>query len=107
MAKTGCGKRHYSSFSSSGDSSEGSSIIPTQQVQVSTFDKWKRGMDRQYDTLTWLCCEVDKKNRSLVSSIYFKVCGCKVSPWLLFESAFSKLKVVGSHSHVGEEKSAW
>ena len=31
-------------------------------------------MDREYNTLTWLCCEVDKKNCSLVSSMFWKVC---------------------------------
>ena len=30
-------------------------------------------MDRQYNTLPWLCCEVGKKNNSLVSSMHCKV----------------------------------
>ena len=41
-------------------------------MQVSTFDQWKRDMDRTYKAL--LSCEVDKKNRSLVSSMFCKVC---------------------------------
>ena len=60
---------------SSSDSSfdDKSSKKSKRQVKVSTFDKWKRDMDRDYNTLTWLCCELDKKTRLLVSSLYCKV----------------------------------
>jgi len=71
---TGRKKRRYSSITSSDDSAECLSKMSRRQVQVSVFDKWKRGLDRQCNTNTWLCCDVGKKSGSLVSSMYWKVC---------------------------------
>ena len=51
--------------SSNSSFDDNSSKKSKRQVKVSTFDKWKRDMDRDYNTLTWLCHEVDKKNRLL------------------------------------------
>ena len=35
---------------------------PTRQVTKATFDKWQRDNDRDYQTLTWLRCELERDN---------------------------------------------
>ncbi len=63
-------------------------------MQISTFDKWKRNMDKDYSTLTWLCCEVDKKNRSLVC----KVCR-EYEDRIVSLTNFSPVWINGSYNH--------
>ncbi len=67
-------------------------------MQISTFDKWKRDMDKNYSTLTWLCCEVDKKNRSLVSSMFCKVCR-EYEDRIVSLRNFSPVWINGSYNH--------
>ena len=44
------------------------------QVQVLTFEKWQRELDKENNTLLWLCGERDRRERLLVSTLYCKVC---------------------------------
>ena len=94
-------KRLYNSKlgpASNSDSSfdDNSSKKSKRQVKVSTFDMWKRDMDRDYKTLTWLCHEVDKKTRLLVSSLYCKVA---MQDKILSLRNFSSVWINGSYNH--------
>ena len=44
------------------------------QVGVSTFEKWQREFEREYQSLLWLRCDKDEVNRSLVATLYCEVC---------------------------------
>lgn len=45
------------------------------QVQKTTFEKWQRELDKEYSSCSWLGCVItDKANRSLVSTLWYKVC---------------------------------
>ena len=44
------------------------------QVGMSTCEKWQREFDREYQSLLWLRCDKDEANRSLVATLYCKVC---------------------------------
>ena len=44
------------------------------QVQVSTFNKWQRELDKEHSSLVWLRCDRDKDDQLLVSTVYCKVC---------------------------------
>ncbi|KAL5506170.1 hypothetical protein EMCRGX_G007757 [Ephydatia muelleri] len=50
------------------------SVAKKRQVTVSTFEKWQREYDRDHQTLTWLKCEKDRENRSLVGTLWCHVC---------------------------------
>ena len=65
-------KRGCSSSSSTGSSMDMKRAKC--QVQLSTFDKWKRELDREHDTMLWLYCDNDKADRLLVSTLWCKVC---------------------------------
>ena len=42
------------------------------QVSVSTFKRWQRSFDSEYQTLTWLKC--DKENQNRVSVLWCSAC---------------------------------
>ena len=55
------------------------------QVAISTFDKWQWKFNWEHQTLTWLRCDRDKRNRSLVALLWYsayreyrgKICSTK------------------------------
>ena len=61
-------------MSGSGCSSSSSSKRAKRQVTVATFEKWRREQDREHNTLVWLCCDRDRADRLLVSTLWCKVC---------------------------------
>ena len=61
-----------SSFISSDPSSEAKKAKC--QISVSTFEKWQRNFDRDHQTLTWLNCDKDKRDRGLVALLWCSVC---------------------------------
>ena len=65
--------------STSASTSRGSVGDPTQkkakrQVSVATFEKWQRNFDREQQTLAWLRCDVDQKDRGLVALLWCSAC---------------------------------
>ena len=56
-----------------GCSSSSSSKRAKLQVTVATFEKWRREQDREHNTLVWLCCDWDRADRLLVSTLWCKV----------------------------------
>ena len=70
-------KRRYSvSFSSNSSSTDDSTTAKRlkRQVQLSTFEKWQRELDKEHNMLPWHCCEQDRREQSLVSTLHCKVC---------------------------------
>jgi len=55
-------------------SSQSSAKKAKRQVGVSTFEKWQREFEREYQSLLWLWCDKDEANRSLVATLYCEVC---------------------------------
>jgi len=55
-------------------SSQSSAKKAKRQVGVSTFEKWQREFEREYQSLLWLRCDKDDVNRSLVATLYCEVC---------------------------------
>ena len=58
----------------SGSSSSSSSKKPKRQVSVATFDKWRREYERDYQAMSWLRCDVDQQNKSLVAQLWCDAC---------------------------------
>ena len=64
-------------------SSQSSAKKAKRQVGVSTFEKWQREFEREYQSLLCLQCDKDEANQSLVATvkcadglrIVFKACG--------------------------------
>ena len=44
------------------------------QVSKTTFDKWKRVYEQDYQAVTWLRCSMDSTNKSVVSTLWCSVC---------------------------------
>ena len=44
------------------------------QVALTTFEKWQRNLDAQHQTLTWLKCDKDAKDKNLVSLLWCSAC---------------------------------
>ena len=66
----------FSSTSASGSSTSSGPQAKKakRQVSVATFEKWQRNYDKEHQTLTWLKCEVDKSDRSLVALLWCLAC---------------------------------
>ena len=44
-------------------------------VEYGTFSKWRRELDREHETMLWLCCSSEKKDKkTLVTQLTCKVC---------------------------------
>ena len=65
-----------SSFSSNSSSTDDATTARRlkRQVQVSTFEKWQKELDKEHNILLWLCYKWDRRERLLVSTLYCKVC---------------------------------
>ena len=70
--------RSYEQSSSSTSTSDTSDACLTKkakrQVSVSTFKKWQRNFDHDHQTLTWLRCDKDHRDRDLVELLWCAVC---------------------------------
>ena len=36
------------------------------KASISTFNKWKTQFEREHNTLSWLCCDVNKDDKTVV-----------------------------------------
>ena len=43
-------------------------------VTVTTFNKWKSQFERNYSTLSWLCCDVGKENKTVIETLWCEAC---------------------------------
>ena len=76
-------------------------------MSVSTFEKWQREYDREYQSLLWLRCNKDGTNRSVVETLWCDVCRrfedrirgmCNFSPAWLAGSTNHKTSNVLDHA---------
>ena len=44
------------------------------QVSVLTYKKWQTNYEQEYQTLSWLRCDVDERDKSLVGLLWCAVC---------------------------------
>ena len=44
------------------------------QVKRATFEKWQRDFEKDYQSMSWLRCEVEKSDKDLVSKLFCLVC---------------------------------
>ena len=65
------------------------------QVTVATFEKWKSQYELQYKTLSWLKCDIDTDDKTLVSSLWCQACR-KHERSITGMKNFSRAWVVGS-----------
>ncbi len=65
-------KRCLTSSDSSG--SEITQKRAKRQVKYSTFEKWRRELNREHRCLEWLKCDRDEHDRNLVSTLWCNVC---------------------------------
>ena len=74
LKKRRCSGSSFSSNSSSTDDATTAKRLK-RQVQVSTFEKWQQELVKEHNTLRlWLCCERDRREWLLVSTLCCKVC---------------------------------
>ena len=46
------------------------------QVKYSTFEKWRRQLNREHRCLEWLKCDREERDRNLLSTLWCDVCRC-------------------------------
>ena len=68
------------------------------QVSVATFKKWQTNYEQEYQSLTWLCCDVDERDRSLVGLLWCAVCR-RFEERIRGVNNFSNVWVTGSTNH--------
>ena len=44
------------------------------QVSVATFNKWKSQYERDHQAMSWLRCDIDQQDRSLVAQLWCEAC---------------------------------
>ena len=64
------------------------------QVMKATFDKWQQEYERDHQTLSWLCCDLEW-DKHHVASLYCAVCK-KYEDSLKFLKSFSRAWITGS-----------
>ena len=87
------GQKHTVELSSEKDPGP-SKKAPKRQVTKSAFEKWQREHKRQYSTLSWFCCELDREKVHMVS---LSCAACKkYEPYIVSLKNFSKAWISGS-----------
>ena len=82
--------------------SQGSSVTESKkcrrQVTVATFNKWQKQYEREHRTLSWLRCDVDSRDKSLVDVVWCDACR-KHEKRLTGLKNFSHAWITGSYNH--------
>lgn len=68
------------------------------QVTKDTFQKWQGNYERDYQSMVWLCAELDSQDKSLVSTLSCAVCQKHVSRICGIKN-FSRAWIDGSTNH--------
>ena len=68
------------------------------QITYSTFEKWQRQFNIEYQSLSWLRCDKDKNDKSVVSTLWCEVCRQYENKICSFKN-FSKSWIEGSGNH--------
>ena len=65
------------------------------QVTVATFNKWKSQFEREHETLSWLRCDEDADDKSLVAVLWCQACRTHERSITGLKN-FSRVWIVGS-----------
>ena len=87
------------SSSSSTSSSASSSKSKKRKVSIHTFNKWQLQYEREHWTLSWLRCDVDKRDRTSVETLWCEACRQHESSITGMKN-FSSAWITGSTSQV-------
>ena len=68
------------------------------QVSKETFQKWQRTYEKEYQSMTWLHAEVDKRDKTLVSTLWCVVCR-EYEARISGHKNFSRVWIDGSSNH--------
>ena len=68
------------------------------QVSKETFKKWQRTYEKNHQSMTWLNCDIDQQNKSLVSILWCSVCRQYEHEICSYKN-FSRAWIDGSSNH--------
>ena len=68
------------------------------QVTIATFQKWQTQFEREHATLSWLRCDRDSRDKSLVDCLWCDVCR-KHEDRIVGMKNFSRAWITGSSNH--------
>ena len=68
------------------------------QVTVLTFRKWQTNYEQEHQALSWLCCDVDEGDKSLVGLLWCSVCR-RFEERIRGVKNFSNVWITGSTNH--------
>ena len=68
------------------------------QVTLATFHKWQKQYEREHRTLSWLRCDVDSRDKSLVQILWCDACR-NHEKRLTGLRNFSRVWITGSNNH--------
>ena len=78
--------------------SEPSSKLSKRQISVKTFEKWQGQYNSEFEMLTWLRCDKDRGDRTLVSVLWCDVCR-RYESKITGQKNFCKTWLDGSSNH--------
>lgn len=87
-----------SSLKRSAASTSSTSKKAKRQVTIATFKKWQTQYEREYQSLSWLRCDVDKHNREVVDLLWCDACR-KHERSIVGMKNFSGAWIAGSSNH--------
>ena len=91
--KRGCDREATSS-----DDSCLSKKSKRRQVSLATLKKWHAQLEREHQTMTWLCCDTDKSNPTVVDKLWCNVCRTNEAKIIGMKN-YSSVWINGSTNH--------
>ena len=68
------------------------------QVSLSTFKKWQAQLEREHQTMTWLRCDTDESNPTLVDTLWCHACRTNEAKIIGMKN-YSSVWISGSTNH--------
>ena len=79
-------------------SSGGTAKKAKRQVAISTFEKWQLNYDREHQTLTWLKCDRDTRDKDVVALLWCSACR-EYQGKICSLKNYSQAWITGSENH--------
>ena len=86
------------SASTAASTSQDSAKKAKRQVSVLTYKKWQTNYEQEYQTLSWLRCDVNERDKSLVGLLWCAVCR-RFEERIRGVMNFSNVWITGSSNH--------
>ena len=86
------------SASTAASTSQDSAKKAKRQVSVLTYKKWQTNNEQEYQTLSWLRCDVDERDKSLVGLLWCAVCR-RFEERIRGVKNFSNVWITGLNNH--------